>query len=124
MPSEETQPTSASISSVESPSKEISLNSKEQMKASPSSGRPQPIGEIAPTAAPRKSKSKIRGLSILRSALEIPPEVKLLAGSKKPKATSTPQSLVVRYNPCSCHIGGLPTGSIEMKELKDTPNYP
>ena len=124
MSSGETQPTPASKSSAETPSKEISLNSKEQMKASPSSGRPQPIGEIAPTAAPRKSKSKIRGLSILRSALEIPPEVKLLAGSRKPKATSTPQSLVVWHNPRSCRKGGLPTGSIEMKELKDTPKLP
>ena len=124
MSPEEKQPTLASINSAETPSKEISLNSKEQMKASPSSGRPQPIGEIAPVAASRKSKSKIRGLSILRSALEIPPEVKLLAGSRKPKATSTPQSLVVWYNPRFCHIGGLPTGSIEMKELKDSPKLP
>ena len=124
MPSGETQPTPASISSAETPSKEISLNSKGQMNASPSSGRPQPIGEMAPIAAPRKPKSKICGLSILRSALEIPPEVKLLAGSRKPKATSTPQSLMVRYNLRSCRIGGLPTGSIEMKELKDSPKLP
>ena len=73
-------------------------------------------------AAPRKSKLKVRGLSILRSALEVPLEVKLLAGSKKPKATSTPQDLVVRYNPHSRHLGGLPTGSIEMKELKYSPD--
>ena len=118
------QPTLASVSSAETPSKEVSLSLEKQAKASPPSGRPQPIEAIAPTAAPRKSKAKIRGLSILQSALEIPPEVKLLAGNRKPKATSTPQSLMVQYNPHSCCIGGLPTGSIEMKELKDSPNLP
>ena len=118
------QSTAASKSSAKAPPGETSLDPKNPTKASLSSERPQPIGGLAPTAAPRKSKSKIRGLSILRSALEIPPEVKLLAGSRKPKATSTPQSLVVRYNSRSCRIGGLPTGSIEMKELKDSPNLP
>ena len=81
---------------------------KKTNKAPPPSGRPQPLGAIASTAAPRKSKVKTRGLSILRSALEIPPEVKLLAGSRKPKATSMLQSLVVRYNLHSCRVGGLP----------------
>ena len=118
------QPTAASKSSARAPPEEISLDPRNPTEASLSSERPQPIGGMAPTAAPQKSKSKIRGLSILRSALEIPPEVKLLAGSRKPKATSTPQSLVVRYNSRSCRIGGLPTGSIEMKELKDSPNLP
>ena len=93
-----------------------------QGKTPPSPKRPQPIGANAPTAAPQKSKPKIRGLSILHSALEVPLEVKLLTGSKKPKVTSTPQNLVVWYNPRSCHIGGLPTGSIEMKELKSSPD--
>ena len=118
------QPTAASKSSANAPLEEISLDPKNPTEASPSSERPQPIEGMAPIAALRKSKSKIRGLSILWSALEIPPEVKLLAGSRKPKATSTPQSLVVRYNLRSCHIGGLPTGSIEMKELKDSPKLP
>ena len=118
------QSTPASVSSAETPPKEISLSLEKQAKASPPSGRPQPIGAIAPTEAPRKSKVKIRGLSILQSALEIPPEVKLLAGSRKPKATSMPQSLVVWYNLRSCRIGGLPTGFIEMKEMKDSPNLP
>ena len=104
--------------------KDVPLCIGKQAKASSSPGRPQPIGAVAPTAAPQKSKSKIRGLSILHSALEVPLEVKLLAGSKKPKATSTPQSLMVRYNPRSCHLGGLPTGSIEMKELKDSTASP
>ena len=118
------QPTAASKSSAKASPEEISLDPKNPTEASLSSERPQPIGGMAPTAAPRKSKSRIHGLYILRSALEIPPEVKLLAGSRKPKATSTPQSLMVRYNSCSCCIGGLPTGSIEMKELKDSPNLP
>ena len=78
--------------------------------------RPLPIGASAPIAAPQKSKPKVQGLSILHSALEVPLEVKLLTSGKKPKATSTPQNLVVRYNLHSCHLGGLPTGSIEMKE--------
>ena len=118
------QPTAASKSSAKAPPEEISLDPRNPTETSLSSERPQPIGGMAPTAAPRKSKSKICGLSILRSALQIPLEVKLLAGSRKPKATSTPQSLVVRYNSRSCRIGGLPTGSIEMKELKDSPNLP
>ena len=118
------QPTSTSVNFAETQPKEISLSLGKQAKASPSPGRPQPIGAIAPTAAPRKSKAKFRGLSILCSALDIPPEVKLLAGSRKPKATSTPQNLMVRYNLCSCRLGGLPTGSIKMKELKDSPNLP
>ena len=84
--------------------------------------RPQPIGASAPIAALQKSKWKVRGLSILCSTLEVPLEVKLLASDKKPKATSTPQNLVVWYNPCSCHLGRLPTGSVEMKELKSCPN--
>ena len=118
------QPTPTSVNFAETQPKEIPLSLGKQAKASPSPGRPQPIGAIAPTAAPQKSKAKVRGLSILCSALEIPPEVKLLAGSRKPKATSTPQSFVVRYNLCSCHLGGLPTRSIEMKELKDSSNLP
>ena len=93
-------------------------------KISSSLKRPQPIGASAPIAAPRKSKPKVQGLSILCSALEVPLEVKLLTSSKKPKATSTPQNLVVRYNPLSCRLGGLPTGSIEMKELKSSQNSP
>ena len=93
-------------------------------KISSSLKRPQPIGASAPTAAPRKSKPKVQGLSILRSALEVSLEVKLLASGKKPKATSTPQNIVVWYNPCSCHLGGLPTESIKMKELKSSPNSP
>ena len=44
-------------------------------------------------------------------------EVKLLASGKKPKATSTPQNLMVWYNPHSCHIAGLPTGSMSGKCL-------
>ena len=86
--------------------------------------RLQPIGASAPVAAPRKSKPKVWGLSILHSTLEVPLEVKLLASSKKPKSTSTLQNLVVWYNPCSRHIGGLPTGSIEMKEFKIAPDSP
>ena len=124
MSPKEAQLAPASVNSGETPPTDIPLKLEKQEKVSPPSGRPQPIGAIAPTAAPRKSKAKSRGLSILRSALEIPPGVKLLASSRKPKATSTPQSLVVRYNPRSCRIGGLPTGSIEMKELKDSPNPP
>ena len=93
-------------------------------KISSSLKRPQPNGASAPTAAPRKSKPKVQGLSILHSALEVPLEVKLLASGKKPKATSTLQNLVVRYNSCSCRLGRVPTGSIEMKELKSSPNSP
>ena len=118
------QPTPMSADFAEPQPKKIPSNLGKQAKASPSPGRPQPIGAVAPTAAPRKLKAKIRGLSILHSALEVPLEVKPLAGSKKPKATSTPQSLVVQYNLCSCHLGGLPTGSIEMKELKDSTDSP
>ena len=83
------QPSSTSGNLAEAQPKGTPLG--KQVKASPSPGRPQPIGAIAPTAAPRKLKAKLRGPSILRSALEIPTEVKLLAGSRKPKATSTPQ---------------------------------
>ena len=95
-----------------------------QGKISSSPKRPQPIGASASIAAPRKSKLKARGLSILCFALEVPLEVKLLASGKKPKATSTPQNLVVRYNLHSCRQGGFPTGSIKMKELKSSPNSP
>ena len=87
------------------------LGKKGKISSSPK--RPQPIGASAPTAAPRKSKPKVRGLSILCSALEVPLEVKLLTSVKKPKATSTPQNLVVWYNLLSCHLGGLPTGGTE-----------
>ena len=98
------------------------LGKKGKIYSSPK--RPQPIGASAPTAAPRKSKLKVQGLSLLHSALEVPLEVKLLASGKKPKATRTPQNLVVQYNPHSCHLGGLITGSIKMKELKSFPNSP
>ena len=98
------------------------LGKKGKISSSPK--RPQPIGASAPTAAPRKSKPKVRGLSILRSALEVPLEVKLLTSIKKPKATSTPQNLVVWYNLLSCHLGRHPTGSIKMKELKSSPDSP
>ena len=98
------------------------LGKKGKISSSPK--RPQPIGASAPTAPPRKSKPKVRGLSILRSALEVPLEVKLLTSVKKPKATSTPQNLVVWYNLLSCHLGGLPTGSIKMKEMKSSPDSP
>ena len=118
------QPTPMLANSAEPQPKEIPSSLGKQEKASSSPGRPQPIGAVAPTAAPRKSKAKIRGLSILHSALEVPLGVKLLASSKKPKATSTPQSLMVWYNLHSCHLGGLPTGSIEMKELKDSTDSP
>ena len=77
------------------------------------------IAPVVPKAAPRKSKAKVRGLSLLRSALEVPSEIKLLAGGRKPMATSTLQNLSVQYNPRSCRLGGLPIGSIEMKELKN-----
>ena len=79
---------------------------------------PPLIAPVVPKAAPRKSKARVRGLSFLSSALEVPSEVKLLAGGRKPSATSTPQNLSVGYNPCSCRLGGLPIGSIEMKEFK------
>ena len=88
-------------------------------KETPTPTRNPPLtAPVAPKAAPRKSKAKFRGLSFLRSALEVPSDIKLLAGGRKPAATSTPQNLSVRYNPCSCRLGGLPIGSIEMKELK------
>ena len=80
------------------------------------------IAPVVPKVAPRKSKAKVRGLSFLRSALEVPSEVKLLAGGRKPTATSTPQNLSVRYNPRSCRLGGLPVGSTEMKEFKSPSN--
>ena len=63
--------------------KTVSPGLGKQAKIPPSPKRPQPIGANAPTAAPRKSKLKIQGLSILCSMLEVPLEVKLLAGSKK-----------------------------------------
>ena len=81
------QPTPGSVRSAETPPKETSVNPKKQTKASPPSGRSQPLGAIAPTVAPQKSKVKTRGLSVLA----IPPEVNLLASSRKPKATSTLQ---------------------------------
>ena len=99
--------------------KTVSTGLGKQEKVSPSPKRPQPIGANAPIAASRKLKPKIRGLSILCSVLEDPLELKLLAGSRKPKATSMPQNLVVWYNLHSCFLGGLPTGSIEMRELKN-----
>ena len=74
------------------------------------------IAPVAPKAAPRKSKAKVWGLSFLHS--EVPSDIKLFAGGRKPTATSTPQNLSVRYNPRSCRLGGLPIGSIKMKELK------
>ena len=83
--------------------------------------RPKPIGASIPLAAPRKPKPKARSFSVMCSALEVPLGVKLLAGNKKPKATSTPQGIAVRYNPHASHIGGLPTGSIEMCELNNPP---
>ena len=99
-------------------------SSKRKGKDSLSPKRPQPIRAIAPLAAPQKQKPKVRGLSILHSALEVPLKVKLLTSGKKPKATSTPQNIVVRYNPHSCRLGGLPSGSIEMKELKNSADSP
>ena len=97
------------------------LDLEEQRKTPSPLQNPQPMVPTASKAAPRKLKPKVRSLSILRSALEVPLDIKLLAGGKKPKATSTPQNLVVWYNPRCCHLGGLPTGSIEMKELKSSP---
>ena len=76
--------------------------------------RPLPIGASGPIVAPHKSKSKVQDLLILCSAFEVPLEVKLLASGKKP---STPQNLVVRYNPRASHVGGLCSGSIEVKEF-------
>ena len=46
------------------------LGKKGKISSSPK--RPQPIGASAPTAAPRKSKPKVRGLSVLHSTLEVP----------------------------------------------------
>ena len=83
--------------------------------------RPKPIGASAPLVAPRKPKPKARSFSVLCSALEVPLGVKLLAGNKKPKAFSTPQGITVLYNPHASHIGGFPTGSIEMHELNNLP---
>ena len=115
-------PLSASFTDPQLTAESPSLGKQGKISSSPK--RPQPIGASAPTAVPRKSKPIIRGLSILYFALEIPLEVKLLASGKKPKAISTPLNLVVWYNPRSCHIGRLPTGSIEMKELKSSPDSP
>ena len=94
------------------------LNSAKQRKTPSPAKNPQLIAPVAPKTAPRKSKAKVQGLSILRSALKVPLDIKLLVGGRKPTATSTPQNIAVRYNPHSCCLGGLPTGSIEMKELK------
>ena len=119
--SESGHPTQLSSSFTATSAEADCLDLEKQRKTPSPMKNPQPMAPTAPKATPRKSKTKVRGLSILRSALEVPLDVKLLAGGKKPKATSTPQNLVVRYNPHSCRLGGLPTESIKMKELKSSP---
>ena len=113
-------PLSASFTDFQFKAESPGFGKKGKIPSSPK--RPQPIGANAPTTAPQKPKPKVLGLSILYFTLEVPLEVKLLAGGKKAKATSTPQNLMVRYNLRSCCIGGLPTGSIKMKELKSSPD--
>ena len=87
-PTPESYTSSASLSMVNTiaiqPEPKIILSTTMlEKKVTSSSERPQPIGASVPLAAPCKTKPKGRGSSILRSALEIPMEVKLLPGHKK-----------------------------------------
>ena len=89
------------------PKKPNQQASEEDGEVSFSPSRPQLIGATGLVAAPCKAKPKVRSFSVLHSALEVTLAVKLLAGSKNPRANSMPQGISMWYNPCASHIGGL-----------------